>query len=151
MSEKLKELISLLYQDKLTNFGKDQLVGIIEKLQEKIKLMDDYNYWVQLAVDRGLELEKQHAENTKLRFQDIPYLDGELKAYKVRIEELKLEYQRILDTFDKRIYRKKYLEERRAEEEDLLYPDTDEVYERYFKQKEKIQDLEKEIKKLLEE
>ena len=107
MSEKLKELISLLYQDKLTNFGKDQLVGIIEKLQEKIKLMDDYNYWVQLAVDRGLELEKQHAENTKLRFQDIPYLDGELKAYKVRIEELKLEYQRILDTFDKRIYRKK--------------------------------------------
>ena len=39
----------------------------------------------------------------------------------------------------------------KAEEEDLLYHDADEVYERYFKQKEKIQDLEKEIKKLLEE
>lgn len=126
MSEKLKELISLLYQDKLTNFGKDQLVRIIEKLR---------------------------AENIKLRFQDIPYLEGELKAYKVRIEELKqdnLEYQRIQDTFDERCYRKKYLEERRAEEEDLLYPDADEVYERYFKQREMIQDLEKKNKKLKE-
>lgn len=35
MSEKLEELISLLYQDKLTQYGKRLLVENIEKLLEK--------------------------------------------------------------------------------------------------------------------
>lgn len=56
-------------------------------------------------------------------------------------EELKsdnLEYQRIQDIFDKRTYRKKYLEERRKEESNLLYPDADEIYRRYYELKKKI-------------
>lgn len=45
MSEKLEELISLLYQDKLTQYGKRLLVENIEKLQKeneelKNKLLD---------------------------------------------------------------------------------------------------------------
>lgn len=59
-------------------------------------------------------------------------------------EELKsdnLEYQRIQDIFDKRTYRKKYLEERRKEEPNLLYPDADEIYRRYYELKKENQQL----------
>ena len=52
-----------------------------------------------------------------------------------------LEYQRTQDIFDKRTYRKKYLEERRKEEPNLLYPDADEIYERYYNQKTAIENL----------
>ena len=37
MSEKLEELISLLYQDRLTQYGKRLLVENIEKLQKENK------------------------------------------------------------------------------------------------------------------
>ena len=50
MSEKLEELISLLYQDKLTQYGKRLLVENIEKLQkengelrEKVKQLEEEN------------------------------------------------------------------------------------------------------------
>ena len=59
-------------------------------------------------------------------------------------EELKsdnLEYQKIQDIFDKRTYRKKYLEERRKEEPNLLYPDADEIYRRYYELKKENQQL----------
>lgn len=40
MSEKLEELISLLYQDKLTQYGKRLLVENIEKLQKEKKELE---------------------------------------------------------------------------------------------------------------
>lgn len=46
-----------------------------------------------------------------------------------------LEYRRIQNIFDERTYRKKYLEERRKEEPNLLYPDADEIYKRYYELK----------------
>lgn len=49
-----------------------------------------------------------------------------------------LEKARILEMFDDRKYRKKYLEERRKEETNLLYPDGDEIYKRYYEQKKQI-------------
>ena len=46
MSEKLEELISLLYQDKLTQYGKRLLVENIEKLQkENEKALAEYMKW----------------------------------------------------------------------------------------------------------
>lgn len=36
-------------------------------------------------------------ENLRLRYQDIPYLEGEIKGYKTRIEELKYKYDRALE------------------------------------------------------
>ena len=66
-------------------------------------------------------------------------------------EELKsdnLEYQRIQDIFDKRTYRKKYLEERRKEEPNLLYPDTDEIYRRYYELKKENQQLRNEYRNI---
>lgn len=38
-----------------------------EKLREKLKLMDDYNNWIQLAIDRRIELEKLYKENEELK------------------------------------------------------------------------------------
>lgn len=61
---------------------------------------------------------------------------------KVREQEENIEdYERILDIFDKREYRKKYLEERRKEEKGLLYPDADEIYKKYYELKEDKQKL----------
>ena len=46
MSEKLEKLISLLYQDKLTQYGKRLLVENIEKLQkENEKALAEYMKW----------------------------------------------------------------------------------------------------------
>ena len=56
-------------------------------------------------------------------------------------EELKsdnLEKARVLETFDNRKYRKRYLKERRKEEPNLLYPDGDEIYKRYYELKKQI-------------
>ena len=54
-------------------------------------------------------------------------------------------YKRILDLADNRIYRKKYLEERRKEQPNLLYPDSDEIYQRYYELKEENEHLHREI------
>ena len=61
MSEKLKELISLLYQDKLTQYGKRLLVENIEKLQNRIQ-----------------ELEKINTEHQKLNGELREEIDKEL-------------------------------------------------------------------------
>lgn len=50
---------------------------------------------------------------------------------------------------ENRKYYKKYLKERRKEEPNLLYPDFDEVYQRYFEQKDKIEELEIAIQGLI--
>ena len=38
--------------------------------------------------------EKEKGENVKLRLQDIPLIEGELKAYKDRVNELKQELEK---------------------------------------------------------
>lgn len=52
-------------------------------------------------------------------------------------EDLK-EYDMIFDTFSKRKYAHRYLEERRKENPNLLAPDSDEIYEKYYQLKERI-------------
>lgn len=73
--------------------------------------------------------------------QAIEKILDELKDLQKENEKLKsdnLEKARILEIFDYRKYRKKYLEERRKEEPNLLYPDSDEIYKRYYEQKKQI-------------
>lgn len=87
--------------------------------------------------------------NCEISYSDIQTIKHLIKAYKELKEEnekLKsdnLEYQRTQDIFDERTYRKKYLEERRKEEPNLLYPDSDEIYKRYYKLKEENATLKK--------
>ena len=93
----------------------------------------------------------------KYTITDIESIEGLLDLYskekktshflqgQLDIENAKLiEYETTLDIFNNREYRKKYLEERRSEEENLLYPDADEIYKRYYEQQEKNKKLEKE-------
>lgn len=139
-------------------------------------------------------------ENLRLRYQDIPYLEGEIKGYKTRIEELKKEkeelacrcsdldkeaqgylealagdntltkrnikqlqeenkelretveeYEKTFDVFNERTYRKKYIEERRAEQPNLLFPDADEIYKRYYELKEENEELKYKYDRALED
>lgn len=58
------------------------------------------------------------------------------------------EYEKTLDIFDNREYRKKYLEEERAKRPKLLYPDADEIYQRYYEQKSELEKKDKIIDKI---
>ena len=67
-----------------------------------------------------------------------------------KLKENNMEYKRILDLADNRIYRKKYLEERRKEELNLLYPDSDEIYQRYYELKQENEKLKNKLLDTLE-
>ena len=80
--EFIKDLISWsvggdLYPNKEECEKLETVLNLIEKLQERLKLMDDYNYWVQLAIDRRLEIEKLQKENEQLR-TEVNSLKGKL-------------------------------------------------------------------------
>lgn len=100
-------------------------------------------------------IEQEKALENLLQAYKQDFDDGilnELERLKKENEKLisdNLEYQRTQDIFDKRTYRKKYLEERRKEEPSLLYPDADEIYQRYYKLKKENEEL-KENYKVLE-
>lgn len=69
-----------------------------------------------------------YAEGKAIAIDTVLKLIKKLQKENEDLKSDNLEYQRIQDIFDKRTYRKKYLEERRKEEPDLLYPDSDEIY-----------------------
>ena len=46
------------------------------------------------------KLEKVVDENTRLKYQDIPYLEGTIKGYKARVEELEREITVLQNTKD---------------------------------------------------
>lgn len=82
-----------------------------------------------------------------LDIEDLISLEHILSDYKrvlkenEELKEYNMEYKRILDLADDRIYRKKYLEERRKEQPNLLYPDSDEIYQRYCELKQENEEL----------
>ena len=54
-SEKSKELINLLYGDRLTQFGKRQLADLIEKQQTKIKELEADLYSAKCTINDYIE------------------------------------------------------------------------------------------------
>ena len=97
-----------------------------EKLEELINLLYQDNltqYDKRLLVENIEKLQKENEE----------------------LKEYNMTYKRILGLADNRIYRKKYLEERRKEQPNLLYPDSDEIYQRYYELKEENEHLHREI------
>ena len=64
-----------------------------------------------------------------------------LQTQQAELEENK----KALDIFDEREYRKRYLEEERAKRPNLLYPDADEIYQRYFEQRAELEKKQEEI------
>lgn len=77
----------------------------------------------------------------KLTSQEPIYLNRAEKEYVLLVMSENKDYERILDIMDERTYRKQYLKEERAKRKSLLYPDADEIYRRYFEQKELIEML----------
>lgn len=82
-----------------------------------------------------------HQDMSVVTAKEIDVVLELVEKLKKENKELKsdnLEKARILEMFNDRKYRKKYLEERRKEEPNLLYPDGDEIYKRYYEQKKQI-------------
>ena len=75
----------------------------------------------------------------KLASPDPIYLNRAEKEYLLLVMSENKDYERILDVMDERQYRKLYLKEEREKRKGLLYPDADEIYRKYFEQKEYIE------------
>lgn len=75
----------------------------------------------------------------KLTRPDPIYLSRAEKEHILLIMAENEDYERILDVMDERKYRKLYLKQEREKRKGLLYPDADEIYRKYFEQKEYIE------------
>jgi len=91
----------------------------------------------------------EYLDNYKYDNEVRNAIDTVLNLIKKQQEEIE-EYKMLFDEANARKYRKRYLKERRKEQPNLLYPDFDEIYKRYYEQKEEIE-KEKEKNKELEE
>lgn len=88
MSEKLEELISLLYQDKLTQYGKRLLVENIEKLQKENEelrakwdkdthiLQNKLDYANADRIDLAQQNKELRKENEELKFEERSRIIG---------------------------------------------------------------------------
>lgn len=73
MSEKAKELINLLYADKLTQFGKRQLSDLIEKQQTKIKELEADLYSANCTINDYIEERNKLKDKLKEHKKDLDY------------------------------------------------------------------------------
>lgn len=107
-----------------------------------------YYFYADTDIENYLNNKKikyvRYAKDTALNKKEkrIKELFKENKQLK---EDLKV-YDKIFDTFSKRKYAHKYLEERRKEIPNLLAPDSDEIYEKYYQLKEENENLRETIK-----
>ena len=109
MSEKLEELISLLYQDKLTQYGKRLLVENIEKLQkenEELKsknktleenckkciIRDELDEYVNNSI--SVQTIKAKIEELDIEISTCEYADDDSEEYKQEVEKDKAELLR---------------------------------------------------------
>ena len=108
-------------------------------IERDIHLLESYAGMTHKMTDnQGRPKLDQAIERVLLDYKRVLKENEELKEYNMT-------YKRILDLADNRIYRKKYLEERRKEQPNLLYPDSDEIYRRYYELKEENEHLHREI------
>ena len=113
-------------------------------IEEDIKHLEkriDLNRQMYLEFGRLLSLD----EETVNAIENLINKNKKLQKENEELKEYNMTYERILGLADNRIYRKKYLEERRKEQPNLLYPDSDEIYRRYYELKEENEHLHKEI------
>ena len=108
-------------------------------IERDIHLLESYAGMTHKMTDnQGRPKLDQAIERVLLDYKRVLKENEELKEYNTT-------YKRILGLADNRIYRKKYLEERRKEQPNLLYPDSDEIYRRYYELKEENEHLHREI------
>ena len=113
-------------------------------IEEDIKHLEkriDLNRQMYLEFGRLLSLD----EETVNAIENLINKNKKLQKENEELKEYNMTYKRILGLADNRIYRKKYLEEKRKEQPNLLYPDSDEIYQRYYELKEENEHLHREI------
>lgn len=102
-------------------------INILKQLirEYKRKPETQNEFFIGLSEERALEnlltaYEKEKGENVKLRLQDIPLIEGELKAYKDRVNELKQELEKEKEKNNKidEFCRKELAFEKRLKRED---------------------------------
>ena len=111
ISKEQKEAIECLEKyTKLETYGERNLekdiitvLELLKETQRKLEIVNDYNYWVLLAADRGIELKKLQKENEELKNQEatarrinellVQRYSNSIPVQKVKdkIEELKQE------------------------------------------------------------
>lgn len=108
ISKEQKEAIECLEKyTKLETYGERNLekdiitvLELLKETQRKLEIVNDYNYWVLLAADRGIELKKLQKKNEKykqffdlmLRLNSEYFMNcGDKETIKLVDEILKLE------------------------------------------------------------
>ena len=118
-------------------------------IEEDIKHLEkriDLNRQMYLEFGRLLSLD----EETVNAIENLINKNKKLQKENEELKEYNMTYKRILGLADNRIYRKKYLEERRKEQPNLLYPDSDEIYQRYYELKQENEKLKTKLSNILE-
>ena len=117
--------------------GRQTVKNSIEEDIKHLEKRIDLNRQMYLEFGRLLSLD----EETVNAIENLINKNKELEKENEELKEYNMTYKRILGLADNRIYRKKYLEERRKEQPNLLYPDSDEIYRRYYELKEENEHL----------
>ena len=117
-------------------------------IEEYIKILENMNdgyTFKDCDICNNYNEKTKHCDKHKcMELQAIEHILSDYKRVLKENEifkEYNMEYKRILDLADNRIYRKKYLEERRKDQPNLLYPDSDEIYQRYYELKRENEEL----------
>ena len=120
ISKEQKEAIECLEKyTKLETYGERNLekdiitvLELLKEIQKKLEIVNDYNYWVLLSADRGIELKKLQKEN-----EELEKINNELEAEKNEaIRRYNFETIPIKKIKDKIEYLKDYIEENSEDE-----------------------------------
>ena len=121
------------------------------KQKEDLKITNMKQH-IERMIKENLELVKNTKSDKKVyeslyikEFEKEAETLGRALEYIKFLEREKYENDIILMTADNRKYRKKYLAEERKKNPQLLYPDADEIYMKYFMQRHIIQLMAQEI------
>lgn len=76
------------------NLEKDiiTVLELLKETQRKLEIVNDYNYWVLLAADRGIELKKLQNENEKLKTKLLDTLEGQKVIKEETLQYIKENY-----------------------------------------------------------
>lgn len=103
----------------------------IKEILYKLKNIHNFDYSETCDNENNI-IEKEYDIYLSKKDTDL------LLDYITNLQEENKEWEYIQDIQNNRKYRKRYLEERRKEETNLYLPDYDEVYKRFFEQRDRI-------------
>lgn len=144
LETKLKEFEQKTYYTGETRIDL-MIKDVISALKTQQAELDLYNETEIALNNRIMDLEKEIEEYKK----DSKKIYAKYFNARKCIDKLNIELEennKALDIFDERKYRKRYLEEEREKRPNLLYPDADEIYQRYFEQREELEKKSRQLK-----